>query len=212
MRIAPPAHRGPLHHHRHRGERHQLPGALRGRQRGQHVLVHEDRRAGWMAGRMMPAADYLTAQRIRNQLVRETDEILSRYDAVIAPTWPNGAAMREVSEGWPHPGAQRVGAARRRQRSHPAPQLHRQPGGPSGTPPSPAGSTRTGCRCRYRSADLPWTTRPCWIWGWDISGRPTGTCGAGVSLEGVGRRRRAPVSQSRYRRSICGCSTSSSSR
>jgi len=64
---------------------------------------NEDRRAGWMAGRMLPAADYLTAQRIRNQLVRETDDILSRYDAVIAPTWPNGAAMREVSEGWPIP-------------------------------------------------------------------------------------------------------------
>ena len=64
---------------------------------------NEDRRAGWMAGRMLPAADYLTAQRIRNQLVREADEILSRYDAVIAPTWPNGAAMREVRDGWPIP-------------------------------------------------------------------------------------------------------------
>ncbi len=64
---------------------------------------NEDRRAGWMAGRMMPAADYLTAQRIRNQLTREADEIVGRYDAVIAPTWPNGAALREVSEGWPIP-------------------------------------------------------------------------------------------------------------
>ena len=62
-----------------------------------------DRAAGWMAGRMMPAADYLTAQRIRNQLKREADEIVSRYDAVIAPTWPNGAALREVSQGWPIP-------------------------------------------------------------------------------------------------------------
>jgi aspartyl-tRNA(Asn)/glutamyl-tRNA(Gln) amidotransferase subunit A len=64
---------------------------------------NEDRRAGWMAGRMMPAADYLTAQRIRNQLAREADEIVARYDAVIAPTWPNGAALREVSGGWPIP-------------------------------------------------------------------------------------------------------------
>ncbi len=64
---------------------------------------NEDRRAGWMAGRMLPAADYLTAQRIRNQLVREADEILSRYDAVIAPTWPNGAALRMVRNGWPIP-------------------------------------------------------------------------------------------------------------
>ena len=64
---------------------------------------NEDRRAGWMAGRMMPAADYLTAQRIRNQLTREADEIVGRYDAVIAPTWPNGAALREVRNGWPIP-------------------------------------------------------------------------------------------------------------
>ena len=33
----------------------------------------------------------------------EADEIVSRYDAVIAPTWPNGAALREVSGGWPIP-------------------------------------------------------------------------------------------------------------
>ncbi len=64
---------------------------------------NEDRRAGWMAGRMLPASDYLTAQRIRNQLVREADAILSRYDAVIAPTWPNGAALRAVRDGWPIP-------------------------------------------------------------------------------------------------------------
>lgn len=64
---------------------------------------NEDRAAGWMAGRMMSASDYLTAQRIRSQLTRESDEILSRYDAVIAPTWPNGAGLREVSDGWPIP-------------------------------------------------------------------------------------------------------------
>ncbi len=62
-----------------------------------------DRAAGWMAGRMMPASDYLTAQRIRSQLAREADEIVSRHDAIIAPTWPNGAALREVSGGWPIP-------------------------------------------------------------------------------------------------------------
>ena len=64
---------------------------------------NEDRAAGWMAGRMMPASDYLTAQRIRSQLTREIDEIVSGFDAVIAPTWPNGAALREVSDGWPIP-------------------------------------------------------------------------------------------------------------
>ncbi len=64
---------------------------------------NRDRAAGWMAGRMMPAADYLTAQRIRSQLTCEADEVLSSFDAVIAPTWPNGAALREVQDGWPIP-------------------------------------------------------------------------------------------------------------
>ena len=35
--------------------------------------------------------------------MREADEIVSRYDAVIAPTWPNGAALRVVRDGWPIP-------------------------------------------------------------------------------------------------------------
>lgn len=61
------------------------------------------RRAGWMAGRMAPAADYLQAQRIRQTIIREADELLSRYDAVIVPTWPNGAALKEVETGWPVP-------------------------------------------------------------------------------------------------------------
>jgi|TARA_B110000263_G_scaffold33067_2_gene25091 aspartyl-tRNA(Asn)/glutamyl-tRNA(Gln) amidotransferase subunit A len=64
---------------------------------------NEDRAAGWMAGRMMPASDYLTAQRIRNQIKREADQLVSQFDAVIAPTWPNGAALREVRNGWPVP-------------------------------------------------------------------------------------------------------------
>ncbi len=64
---------------------------------------NQDRAAGWMAGRMMPASDYLTAQRIRSQLTREVDALVAGVDAVVAPTWPNGAAMREVSNGWPIP-------------------------------------------------------------------------------------------------------------
>ena len=94
---------------------------------------NEDRRAGWMAGRMLPAADYLTAQRIRNQLVREADEILSRYDAVIAPTWPNGAALRVVRDGWPVPARNEWEPPDEESRRTPAPQLHRE----SGRPPRP---------------------------------------------------------------------------
>ena len=39
----------------------------------------------------------------RIQLVWIVQPSGSRYDAVIAPTWPNGAALREVSNGWPIP-------------------------------------------------------------------------------------------------------------
>jgi aspartyl-tRNA(Asn)/glutamyl-tRNA(Gln) amidotransferase subunit A len=59
--------------------------------------------ASWMAARMAPASDYLLAQRIRRLIVREADELLSRYRFVLAPTWPSGAALREVREGWPIP-------------------------------------------------------------------------------------------------------------
>ena len=62
-----------------------------------------ERRAGWMAGRMAPTSDYLRTQRIRQTIIREADQLLSRFDAVIVPTWPNGAALKEVQDGWPIP-------------------------------------------------------------------------------------------------------------
>ena len=64
---------------------------------------NHERCAGWMAGSMLPASDYLTSQRIRRQVTREADDLLSGYDVVIAPTWPNGAALKEVGDGWPIP-------------------------------------------------------------------------------------------------------------
>ena len=146
---------------------------------------NEDRRAGWMAGRMMPASDYLTAQRIRNQLVRETDEILSRYDAVIAPHLAQRRRHARGERRLAHPGPQRVGAARRRELTHPAPELHRQPGRASGA--------RHPLRIRRgRAAPLPADL-------WLVDGRsgragsgngvPAGDglapAAAGVSLEGV---------------------------
>lgn len=59
--------------------------------------------ASWMAARLSPASDYLLAQRIRDQLVREADEFLGRYRMIVAPTWPSGAALRDVRDGWPVP-------------------------------------------------------------------------------------------------------------
>ena len=59
--------------------------------------------ASWMAARLQPTSDYLFAQRVRSELIREADELLSRYSIVVAPTWPSGAARREVVDGWPVP-------------------------------------------------------------------------------------------------------------
>jgi aspartyl-tRNA(Asn)/glutamyl-tRNA(Gln) amidotransferase subunit A len=54
------------------------------------------RRAGWLAASMAPASDYLTAQRIRQIIIRETDALMSRYDAIVAPTYVNGAPLRDA--------------------------------------------------------------------------------------------------------------------
>lgn len=59
--------------------------------------------ASWMAARLQPTSDYLRAQRIRTELIRETNELFTRYPVVVAPTWPYGAARREVVDGWPVP-------------------------------------------------------------------------------------------------------------
>jgi aspartyl-tRNA(Asn)/glutamyl-tRNA(Gln) amidotransferase subunit A len=61
--------------------------------------------ASWMAARLAPTSDYLLAQRIRTLLVREADELLDRYRLLVAPTWPSGAALRDVRDGWPVPAA-----------------------------------------------------------------------------------------------------------
>lgn len=59
--------------------------------------------ASWMAARLAPTSDYLRALRIRSELIREIDELVARYTMVVAPTWPSGAALREVVDGWPVP-------------------------------------------------------------------------------------------------------------
>ena len=65
--------------------------------------LNASRRANWMAASMSPASDYLTAQRIRQMIKMETDELMSGYDALVVPTWPTGAPMRETVDGWPVP-------------------------------------------------------------------------------------------------------------
>ncbi|MGH9333466.1 MAG: amidase [Vicinamibacteria bacterium] len=53
------------------------------------------RRAAWFAGMMAPASDYVAAQRIRQVIVDDADEILRPYAAVLAPTSATGAGPRD---------------------------------------------------------------------------------------------------------------------
>ena len=54
-------------------------------------MYNNVRRYDWMATSMMPATDYLIAQRVRQFIRMEGDELLSKYTAVVAPTAGNGA-------------------------------------------------------------------------------------------------------------------------
>ena len=67
-------------------------------------MFSTDRRADWLAASMLPASDYLTAQRIRSAIAAESDDVLSKYAAVVAPTMGSGAARIE-REGAPAPPA-----------------------------------------------------------------------------------------------------------
>lgn len=58
-------------------------------------MYSADRRADWMAASMLPASDYLHAQRIRQMIKMESDELLAKYSAIVAPASERGAALIE---------------------------------------------------------------------------------------------------------------------
>ena len=63
-----------------------------------------DRRADWMAQSMMPAYDYIRAQRIRAMIKRDADALMAQYAAVLVPTnargsGPLGSGGREPERG-----------------------------------------------------------------------------------------------------------------
>jgi aspartyl-tRNA(Asn)/glutamyl-tRNA(Gln) amidotransferase subunit A len=62
-------------------------------------MYSTDRRADWMAASLLPASDYITAQRVRATITAETDALLARYAAVIAPTMGSGASRIEPAAG-----------------------------------------------------------------------------------------------------------------
>jgi len=63
-------------------------------QRIEHMYT-ATRRADFLADSILPASDYIHAQRIRTIITREADELLTKYRALIAPTLPAGADLIE---------------------------------------------------------------------------------------------------------------------
>jgi aspartyl-tRNA(Asn)/glutamyl-tRNA(Gln) amidotransferase subunit A len=80
-------------------------------------MYDEARRADWLAASMLPASDYLTGQRIRAMITAESDEIVSKYFAIVAPTSASGAGLIEPAaaqnRGGQRGGGNRGGAADR---------------------------------------------------------------------------------------------------
>lgn len=61
------------------------------------------RRADWMAASMAPAYDYLKAQRIRQLIVNDSDELMRRYDLAVCPTFATGSPPRDAPTSPPIP-------------------------------------------------------------------------------------------------------------
>ena len=59
------------------------------------------RRAHFLADSMLPASDYIKAQRIRQMITQESDELLTRYRALIAPTRIKGAGLIKAKKNSP---------------------------------------------------------------------------------------------------------------
>jgi aspartyl-tRNA(Asn)/glutamyl-tRNA(Gln) amidotransferase subunit A len=113
-----------------------------------------DRRADWMAQSMMPAYDYIRAQRIRAMIKRDADEITSRYTALLVPTNARGSGP--------------LGAGGRAPERRPA-----QAAPPEGRRPAAAADTgdRASLNTMGNLAGLPSVSIPC---GFDAEGMPLG--------------------------------------
>ena len=61
------------------------------------------RRAGWLAGAMAPASDYIAAQRVRQIIIDDADALMSRYSAIVVPTSATGAPLRDAMVQQPVP-------------------------------------------------------------------------------------------------------------
>ena len=50
-------------------------------------FIRKDRYIGWIAARMIPATDYVKAQRIRTEIMDYTRDLFKKYSALVTPSW-----------------------------------------------------------------------------------------------------------------------------
>ena len=64
------------------------------------------RRANFLADSILPASDYIKAQRISTMITEESDDLLTRHRVLIAPTRPKGAGLIEPKNAVKNPESQ----------------------------------------------------------------------------------------------------------
>jgi aspartyl-tRNA(Asn)/glutamyl-tRNA(Gln) amidotransferase subunit A len=64
-------------------------------------FLRKDRHIGWIASRMIPAADYLKAQRIRVEIMQYASELFKKYSALVTPSWMGTAWEWDKPESGP---------------------------------------------------------------------------------------------------------------
>jgi Asp-tRNA(Asn)/Glu-tRNA(Gln) amidotransferase A subunit family amidase len=61
-------------------------------------MIRRTRMDNWVAGRMIPATDYLKAERLRTELLKYTRSIFQEYAALVAPSWMGPAWPADARE------------------------------------------------------------------------------------------------------------------
>lgn len=64
-------------------------------------FIRKDRGRGWAAARMIPATDFLKAERIRVEIMKYASSIFDEYAAIVTPSWMGPAWPWDMPESGP---------------------------------------------------------------------------------------------------------------
>ena len=64
-------------------------------------FIRKDRHVGWIASRMIPATDYVKAQRIRTEIMEYASDLFKKYAALVTPSWMGTAWEWDKPESGP---------------------------------------------------------------------------------------------------------------